>query len=418
MARRILPALAGLLAISAFAIGCGDSNDSKTSGSTTTVHERHAHGTPVADKATQTGASTLRAGLTALLQEHVYLAGIAVDAGVSDGLDSKAFKAAAGELDKNSVALSDAIGSVYNDAAGKQFLSLWRRHIGFFVDYTKARATKNEAGQRAAKADLDGYRAEFGAFLASANPNLTKEAVAEELKPHVASLFTTIDAVVAKSPTVFDKLQAAAAHMPMTADVLAGAIVKQFPKKFDGAVDGGASTLRSALTAQLQEHVYLAGIAVKTGVGSGLDSAAFKAAAGTLDANSVALSKAIGSVYGDAAGKQFLSLWRRHIAFFVDYTKARAGDDAAGQKAATDKLDGYRTEFGAFIASANPNLTKEAVADELTGHVNTLLAAIDEAVAKSPDVYERLRAAAAHMPMTADVLAGAIAKQFTKKFAA
>ena len=51
----------------------------------------------------------------------------------------------------------------------------------------------------------------------------------------------------------------------------------------------------------------------------------FNAVAKQLDANSVALSKAIGSVYGAAAGKQFLdgkNLWRAHIKYFVDYTVA------------------------------------------------------------------------------------------------
>ena len=83
-----------------------------------------------------------------------------------------------------------------------------------------------------ARKKLDGYRAEFGAFLASANPELTKEAVATELKPHVNSVFATIDAVVAKSPETFDLLKEAAGHMPGTANVLAGAISAQMPDKF------------------------------------------------------------------------------------------------------------------------------------------------------------------------------------------
>src|SRR3954469_23503248 len=89
------------------------------------------------------GSSSLRSALTAGLQEHVYLAGIAVDQGVSQGLDSPELKAAAWTLDKNSVALSQAIGRVYGPEAGAQFLKVWREHIGFFVDYTKGRATKN-----------------------------------------------------------------------------------------------------------------------------------------------------------------------------------------------------------------------------------------------------------------------------------
>ena len=55
-------------------------------------------------------------------------------------------------------------------------------------------------------------------------------------------------------------------------------------------------------------------------------SKTFPAAAQALDDNSVALSKAIGSVYGAKAGQTFLNgkfMWRAHIEFFVDYTVAR-----------------------------------------------------------------------------------------------
>jgi hypothetical protein len=179
---------------------------------------------------TDSSAAELRAGLTALLQEHVYLAGIATGTALGGG----DLAAPAQTLDENSVALSDAIGSVYGDAAGEAFLALWRKHIQFFVDYTTATATGDAAGKAKAAAELDAYRSDFGAFLSSANPNLPKEAVAEELKPHVATLFAAIDAQAAKDPAQYAKLREAASHMPMTAKILAGGIAKQFPKKFKG----------------------------------------------------------------------------------------------------------------------------------------------------------------------------------------
>jgi hypothetical protein len=365
------------------------------------------------------GASSLRSGLTALLQEHVYLAGITVTQGVGKGLDSAEFKAAAGALDKNSVGLADAITSVYGKPAGDQFLALWRKHIGFFVDYTRGKATNDQAVITKAKNDLDGYRNDFGAFISSANPNLPKEAVAQELIPHIQTLSDAIDAVVAKDAGAFTKLRTAAMHMPMTADILAGGIAKQYPDKFPGGVDSSASALRAALTSQLQEHVYLAGITVVYGVGNGLDSAEFKAAAATLDANSQALADSITSVYGKAAGDQFLALWRKHIGFFVAYTKGQATKDSAVANKAKSDLDGYRADFGAFISSANPNLPKSAVEEELIPHVQSLFDAIDAVTgAKQGDAFELLRVAAAHMPMTADVLAGGIAKQFPEKFSA
>ncbi len=404
-------AVVGTLALGLVATGCGaDDTTSSTPAPATTKS--------VSEVASNSGASELRATLTSQLTDHVYLASIAVAKGVDKGLDSATFKAAAGALDDNSVALSTSIGSVYGDAAGEQFLALWRKHIGFFVDYTKAKATKDAAAAAKAKTALDGYRTDFGAFIGGANPNLPADAVAAELKPHVNSLFAAIDAVVAGSTKTYDLVAKAAGHMPMTAAVLAGGIAKQFPDKFSGGADSGAADLRALLTAQLTDHVYLASIAVDTGVNAGLDSKAFKAAAGTLDDNSVALSTSIGSVYGDAAGEQFLALWRKHIGFFVDYTKAKATKDAAAAAKAKTALDGYRTDFGAFIGGANPNLPADAVAAELKPHVDSLFAAIDAVVAGSTKTYDLVAKAAGHMPMTAAVLAGGITKQFPDKFPA
>jgi hypothetical protein len=178
--------------------------------------------------ASDSSASELRAALTALLQEHVYLAGIATGTALSGG----DLGPPAAALDQNSMGLADAIGSVYGDAAGESFLALWRKHIQFFVDYTNATATGDAAAKAKAVSDLDAYRADFGAFLESANPNLPKEAVAEELKPHVATLFAAIDAQATKDPSQYEKLRIAADHMPMTAKILAAGISTQFPKKF------------------------------------------------------------------------------------------------------------------------------------------------------------------------------------------
>lgn len=70
----------------------------------------------------ETGAAELRAGLTSLLQEHVYLAGAAISTAVQQGgdLEAPAVVSAVDTLDANSVALSEAITSVYGDGRSMQ----------------------------------------------------------------------------------------------------------------------------------------------------------------------------------------------------------------------------------------------------------------------------------------------------------
>jgi len=180
------------------------------------------------------------------------------------------------------------------------------------------------------------------------------------------------------------------------------------------AADKG-SDLRIMLNNLLAEHVFLA--ATATGAALGARPPEFGAAAAALDANSVALSKTIGSVYGADAEQAFLALWRRHIGFVVDYTSALGAKDKMKQDKAVTDLLGYGNDFGAFLASANPNLPKDVVAGLVRTHIVTLKAVIDaQAAGKQAEVYTNLRAAAAHMQMIADPLAAAIVKQFPAQY--
>ncbi|MFL6155614.1 MAG: hypothetical protein ACJ72D_05980 [Marmoricola sp.] len=396
-------AVATLLTVSVAA--CGSSSSDKPEGSS-------GSSTPskvVGAAATTTAAAELRAGLTDLLTQHVYLAGIALKTAVDKGgnLKDPAVVAAVNTLDGNSVALSKAIGSAY-PAAEKPFLQSWRQHIGFFVNYTLGKATKNTAMATKAKKDLDGYRTSFGQLIHSVVPELPADAVAKELIPHVQTLLDTIDALTTGKGDAFALLSKAADHMPMTADILAGGIAKN--KKLAGNADDDASNLRSGLTYLLDSHVDLAGIALVQAVqkGGNLKDPSVVAAVNALDANSVALSKAVGSAYPDAE-KPFLQSWRQHIGFFVNYTLGKATKNTAMATKAKKDLDGYRTSFGQLINSVVPELPADAVAKELIPHVQTLLDTIDALVAGKPAVFSDLEMAAMHMPGTAKILAGGIA---------
>ncbi|MEX2275736.1 MAG: hypothetical protein WEA10_09290 [Actinomycetota bacterium] len=183
-------------------------------------------------------------------------------------------------------------------------------------------------------------------------------------------------------------------------------------------LDEGAPALQATLTDLLDSHVYLASIAVYTGVVNGLDSGEFKAAAATLDQNSVDLSEAIGSVYGPDAEEQFLGLWREHIGFFVDYAAGQATGDEKMAKKAQQQLDAYTADFAAFLESAT-GLPADAGQDALAMHVASLSGAIDAVVAGDAGAFDKVyEAASMHMPMTAQALAGAIAAQNPEEYPA
>jgi hypothetical protein len=176
-----------------------------------------------------------------------------------------------------------------------------------------------------------------------------------------------------------------------------------------------AAALRSALDQLLGEHVQLAADATNAAL-NGRDGE-FKAAAAALDANSVDIAGAIGSIYGKDAGEAFLGLWRSHIGMVVEYTVGTASKDKAKQDKAVGDLMQYTKDFGAFLNSANPNLPQDAVADLVKHHAVTLKAVIDaQAAGDQEKAYTALRTAYGHMAMIAEALAQGIVKQFPKKF--
>jgi len=204
-----------MLGITAAFAGTGDTSMPATG------HTMHMH------KATAVSAADLRVALDQLLGEHAVLAMNATNLGVTG---SKAFPAAAKALDRNSVALSQAIGSIYGAKAGKTFLDgpfMWRAHVKFFVDYTVATAKGDEAAKKKAVANLQTYTVKFGDFLAGAT-GLPKLAVRNDLLGHVLELKGQLDAYAnhqyGKAATMY---QHAYDHMFMTGDLLAGAIAKQ-----------------------------------------------------------------------------------------------------------------------------------------------------------------------------------------------
>ena len=357
--------------------------------------------------ATATAASTLRAGLDELFREHVDLTGFAVQTAVADGISSSNTAQALKALDDNTVALGDAIGSVYGAAARTAFLKMWRAHIGFFVTYTKGLATHDSSMVSQAQTQLAGYKRDFSKFLSGAT-QIPATAIATELQGHIQTLEAAIQSIVTKNPDAAANLEMAAEHMDGTAAALAAGIAKE--KSLPGNAAGAASGLRAALTGLLIQHVAQTGAVVQTAVATGLSSPQTGAAVQALDKNTVDLGDAIGSIYGASARTAFLKMWRAHIGFFVDYTKGLATSDKQLVTSAQAKLANYQQDFSKFLGSAT-GLPANAVAADLQGHITTLEDAIQAIVSKSPTAAAKISMAETHMGGTAAVLAKAIAAQ-------
>jgi hypothetical protein len=408
----------GAVALALAVTACGSSGAGSPSGggghsaSPSAMHSMQA--SPAPGAVTSTAAARLYASLDQLLREHVDLTANVVQTAITKGPSSGATKQALATLDQNTQGLGAAIGSFYGSAAQAQFLKLWRAHIGYFVNYTLGVASHNKAKVATANKDLAGYTAQFSKFIAGAT-KLPASAVAADLKGHVTTLETAINAIVAKSPSAGKKIEMAAMHMDGTAQVLAKGIASA--KGVSGNVSGAGSSLRAALTGLLIQHVAATAFVVQTAVahGGSLTSPEVKGAIGALTDNTNQLGAAIGSVYGSAAQAQFLKLWNAHIGYFVNYTLGVATHNKAKVATANKDLAGYITQFSQFIAGAT-KLPASAVAADLQGHVSTLEAVINDIVAGKSSASPALLMAENHMAGTGAVLAQGIAASMPSKF--
>src|ERR687892_1215928 len=109
-----------------------------------------------------------------------------------------------------------------------------------------------------------------------------------------------------------------------------------------------AAQLRAALDTGLAEHAFLLGEAMRAGLRMDAD---FEAVGNALEENSAQLEGMISDVYGAEAATAFGELWRSHVAYLIDYTRALATDDSAAQDLADHQLHTYVQEFSAFLAN-------------------------------------------------------------------
>jgi len=176
-----------------------------------------------------------------------------------------------------------------------------------------------------------------------------------------------------------------------------------------------AADLRVVLNNLNAQHADLASAATRAGFDG---DPMFAASAASLDENSVAISKAVGSVYGPEAEAKFLEIWRSHIGFFVDYTVAAKGGDKAGMDKAVQDLNGYVEAISAFFSGANPNLPSEAVSALISEHVGLLKSAVDKhAAGDFAGSYQAQNETRTQITTKiADTVAGAIVKQSPDKF--
>jgi hypothetical protein len=192
---------------------------------------RAAHKTTTKTTGITTSAEALDNTFVTLGVDHMSLTDQAVDAALDGSPDAAATSAA---LYANGNTIGAAVGSYYGSSAQTTFDSVWKLHLDQFVNYAVADKEGNTAAMQTALNTIQtGYTVPLAQYLAKANPNLPENTLQTDLSAHVAMTAQIIDDHVKGNYTAeASDLNQANTMIAKIFSTLAGAIVKQFPSKF------------------------------------------------------------------------------------------------------------------------------------------------------------------------------------------
>ena len=134
-------------------------------------------------------------------------------------------------------------------------------------------------------------------------------------------------------------------------------------------------------------------------------------------ANAKQIAAAIEPYYGKDASEKLFGLLAGHYGAVKQYLEATVAGSKGKQDAAYKSLSSNATEIARFLSGANPNLPFDTLNGLLLAHgghhVQQIQQVQSKQYAQEAQTWEAMKR---HMYVIGDALAGAIAKQFPKRF--
>jgi hypothetical protein len=375
--RGIVRSRTGLLALVIFvlavAVACtSDSGSRSSSPASPTTAAHHATDTTVAPAAANASPKELGAQFEQLLGQHALLAMRFTRSEVTNASDFR--QVAETSLEENTDALSQLVGTAYDDTQGDRFKQLWQGYVTDLSAYANGAAGQDASAKQAARAGLMGYCDDYGAWLAGAsNGQVQAGDAVRTARTRVVGLINQVDAYAARDYDQAYRIERQAYQNTFTAGAtLAKASVTA---KAATSLDAPPERLRSAFAMLLGEHMELI-IDAQRATFAG--SREFKAAAAQVNANSATLAQAMGAIVGPKKAAEFQSAWANHVEGLLAYSTAVAGNDEAAKTTATQNLDGFAARLALFFSDIVRNeLPVEALTDVLSVHDKHLVDQVD-----------------------------------------
>jgi hypothetical protein len=321
-----------------------------------------------APAAAATSQKELRAQFEQHLGQHALLAVRVMRSVVTAQPELR--QALTASLQENTNALTQLVASAYGGAEGDRFEQLWQRHVTGLLAYSDAVVAKDSAAKQRAQADLMAYCDAYGAWFAGVSDGQVRarDAVAA-VRVHVEDLTRQLDAYAARDHAAAYRIERQAYERMFSggAALAKASVTPELAVGFDTPPE----RLRSAFAMLLGEHMELIVDAQRAAfAGSG----EFDAAAAQVNANTSALTKAMGTIVGPRRGAEFESAWASHVEGLMAHTAAVAGKDAVAVSTAERNLEGSANRLALYFSEVVENrLPVEPLTAALTMHDTHLI---------------------------------------------
>jgi len=153
-------------------------------------------------------------------------------------------------------------------------------------------------------------------------------------------------------------------------------------------LDTPPEKLRSAFAMLLGEHLELI---VEAQRATFAGAPQFQAAAAQVNANTAALTKAMGALVGPAKAAEFQRAWANHVEGLMAYTAAVAGNDQNTKATAKQNLDGFAERLALYFSDIVRNaLAADPLTKAITAHDQHLIDHVDAYAAKRYDQAQQM----------------------------
>ncbi|MFN2450920.1 MAG: hypothetical protein ABR541_01045 [Candidatus Dormibacteria bacterium] len=404
MRRRRTLLLCTVLSLATAACGTTGVNSNAPAVSATPTRPYNA-----ADSGPSTPAAALRVRWSLLLEEHQLLAFKTTGATIAGHLDTAT--AYAGQLSRNGSELGDLIAASYGGAARDRFNAIWVAH-----DLAIAEAAQSDGLRRAHAEQTGHFVPELTALLAGLT-GIPATTVSRAAAQEAGDSDTVVAAQTARDyPRAYSTLHAARIRLGEFAEEIVAAMAAQRPTTLTGNPRSRAAQLAVDLNTLLQEHAYEFTAASDALLGGRSDDV--NAATRALEANAGELAQVLNGVFGSEARRHFGAIWAAHDNYLLDYARAAAITDAAGEQHAIQNLDQIFTPRFVDYLTGLLDTPADGIRPALAAQLATLTAVLDaQGAQRADDAAQRDRLAAATIAAVAARLAVAITDRAPDSFA-